>query len=159
MLFETGLCQSLRQLSQEWSSLIGGSVSLRTINERINAVEGLIEAQRKLPINEVPSGLQLDGIWLSLQTQSDNAETIKVDKRGRKRHRRTGKRMVVLVALGLWSDASGRRQILDWELAESESQAAWEKLLQRLYDRGVQAESGLKVVVRDGGGGLGEALS
>jgi len=48
---------------------------------------------------------------------------------------------------------------LDWQLAESESQAAWEKLLQRLYDRGVQAESGLKVVVRDGGGGLGEALS
>ena len=159
VLFGTGLCQSLRQLSQEWSSLIGGSVSLRTINERINAVERLIEAERKLPIKDVPSVLQLDGIWLSLQTQDDSTETIKLDKRGRKRHRRTGKRMVVLVALGLWSDESGRRQILDWQLAESESQAEWEELLQRLYDRGVQAENGLKVVVRDGGGGLGEALS
>ncbi len=103
--------------------------------------------------------MQLDGIWLSLQTQSNSPESVKLDKRGRKRHKRTGKRMVILVALGLWSDGSGRKQILDWQLAESESQAEWEKLLQRLWERGVRAANGLKVVVRDGGGGLGEALS
>ncbi len=40
VLFGTGLGQSLRQLSQAWSSLIGGSVGLRTIN----AVKKLIEA-------------------------------------------------------------------------------------------------------------------
>jgi len=105
----------------------------------------LLEVERKQPIGEVPSVLQLDGIWRSLQTQTDSAETIKVDKRGRKRHIRAGKRGVVLVALGLLSDGSGRRQILDWELAESECPFAWGKLLQRLWKRGVQAERGLKV--------------
>lgn len=48
---------------------------------------------------------------------------------------------------------------MDWQLADSESQAEWEKLLQRLWERGVRAESGFKVAVRDGGSGLGEALS
>jgi hypothetical protein len=27
---------------------------------------------------------------------------------------------VVLVALGLWTEGSGKRQILDWEIADSE---------------------------------------
>lgn len=158
VLFGSGLCQSLRRLSAEWSSLIGGSVGLRTLSERINAVESLIEVERKGSLASVPSVMQLDGIWLSLQTQADQPETIKIDKRGRKRHKRTGKRVVVLVALGLWSDDGHRREIPDWQVAESENQADWEKLLQRLYDRGVNAETGLRVVVRDGGTGLGEAL-
>lgn len=96
----------MRQLSQEWSSLIGGSVGLCTINERINNIESLIEVERKKPLEAVPSVIQFDGIWLSLQTQTNEAETIKPNKRGRKRHQRTGKRKVVLVALGLWSDGS-----------------------------------------------------
>lgn len=159
VLFVTGLCQSLRQLSQEWSSLLGASVGLRTINERINKVETLIEVERKKPLTSVPSVIQLDGIWLSLQTQTGDETTIKVDSRGRKRHKRTGKRMVVLVALGLHSDGSGRREIMDWELAESESEEAWTKLLQRLWERGARAENGVRVLVRDGGSGLGEAIS
>ena len=159
VLFGAGLCQSLRQLSQEWSSLIGSSVGLRTINSRINAIESLVETSRQQPLAAIPSVIQLDGIWLSLQTQDNTPETSQVDKAGRKRYKRTGKRMVVLVALGLWSDGSGKREILDWQLAESESQAEWEKLLQRLWERGARAEKGLKVLVRDGGGGLGEALS
>ncbi len=65
--------------------------------------------------------LQLDSIWLSLQTQADNVETIKLDKRGRKRQLRAGKRMVVVVAPGLRSDGSGRRQLLDWQLVANQS--------------------------------------
>jgi putative transposase len=161
VLFGTGLCQSLRQMSQEWSSLLGSSVGLRTLNERITKIETLIEVERAKPLASVPSVIQLDGSWLSLQTQTDeNGQTpIKLDRRGRKRHKRTGKRMVVLVALGLWSDGSGRREIVDWELAESESEVAWTKLLQRLWERGAKAENGVKVLVRDGGSGLGEAIS
>jgi transposase-like protein len=94
-----------------------------------------------------------------LQTQTNEEATLKLDRRGRQRHKRTGKRMVVLVALGLYSDGSGRREIVDWELAESESEVAWAKLLQRLWERGAKAENGVKVLVRDGGSGLGEAIS
>jgi hypothetical protein len=36
VLFGSGLCQSLRQLSEQWSGVLGSSVGLRTINERIN---------------------------------------------------------------------------------------------------------------------------
>jgi Transposase, Mutator family len=161
VLFGTGLCQSLRQMSQEWSSVLGASVGLRTINERINKIQTLIEVERKKPLAQtsVPSVIQLDGIWLSLQTQTGDEASLKVDRRGRLRHKRTGKRMVVLVALGLHSDPSGRREIVDWELAESESEEAWTKLLQRLWERGARAENGVRVLVRDGGSGLGEAIS
>src|SRR5437868_6092593 len=36
VLFSSGLCQSLREISERWSASVGGSVGLRTINERIN---------------------------------------------------------------------------------------------------------------------------
>jgi Transposase, Mutator family len=154
-LFGSGLCQSLRNLRDEWNAFLGGSVGLRTINEAINQIEGLIKVTQTEPLKAIPVVVQLDGIWLTVQTQTD---PIKLDKTGRKRHKRTGKRMVVLVALGLWSDGSGHREILDWDLAEGESFEAWQSLLERLVKRGLTVEAGLKCVVRDGGGGLGEAV-
>ena len=38
---------------------------------------------------------------------------------------------MVLVALGFWNDGSGRREILDWEIAKSEEHSEWERLLNR----------------------------
>ncbi len=126
VLFSSGLCQSLREISQRWSAMVGGSVG------------------------------QLDGIWLTIQSQSDKE---KPDRRKRQRKERKGKRVVVLVALGFWNDGSGRREIIDWEIAKSEEHTEWEKLLNRLWERGVRPEQGLQMVVRDGSGGLGEALA
>jgi putative transposase len=154
VLFGSGLCQSLRDLSQQWSATLESSVGLRTINERINQIEPLLQQAHCQPITDVPAVVQLDGIWLTIQTQQ---ETIKPDRRQRRRHQRTGKRVVVLVALGFWSD--GRRQVLDWEIASSEEHTEWEKLVQRLWQRGLTPEQGLQAVVRDGSGGLGEALA
>ena len=65
--------------------------------------------------------VQFDGIWLSMQTQQ---EGITEDSRKRKRHHKRGKRIVVLVALGLWTDGIGKRHILDWEVPDQEDQAA-----------------------------------
>lgn len=98
--------------------------------------------------------VQLDGIWLTIVSEQ---EALKVDKRGRLRHQRQGQRMVVLLALGFWPD--GRRAVLDWEIATSEEHTQWEKLLERLRQRGLSPERGLQAVVRDGSGGLGEALA
>jgi hypothetical protein len=123
VLIGLGLCQSLRQMSQQWSARLRSSVGLRTINERINQLEPLLRQARSEPITDVPAVVQFDGIWLRVQTQTD---TIKLDKRGRKRKKRKGKKMVVLVALGLWTDGSGKREILDWQVADGESKAAWE---------------------------------
>lgn len=155
-LFGTGLCQSLRSLSQQWSAVVGGSVGLRTINERINQIAPLVSQAHKEPIQEVPSIVQFDGIWLRLQTPTD---TVKVDKRQRKRKKHVGKKVVLLVALGFWTDGSGRREILDWQIAEGESKAAWEPFVHRLWERGLQPEKGLQAVIRDGCGELGEAIA
>src|SRR5258708_2297075 len=84
-------------------------------------------------------------------------EKIKPDKRKRQRKQRTGRKMVILVALGLWEN--GRREVLDWQMAKSEDHHEWEVLVQRLWERGCRPEQGLQLVVRDGSGGLGEALA
>jgi putative transposase len=156
VLFGSGLCQSLRLLSQEWSATLESSVGLRTINERINQIEPLLEQGRRKPLTEVPPIVQFDGIWLRVQSQTD---TIKLDTRQRQRHQRSGKKVVLLVALGFWTDGSGKREILDWQVASSEGKAAWETLVNRLWERGVRPEHGLQAVIRDGCGELGEALA
>ena len=73
-------------------------MGLRTINERINQLEARLAHVHREPISEVPAVVQFDGIWLSMQTQQDS---LYEDRRKRKRHRTRGKRMVVLIALGL----------------------------------------------------------
>src|SRR5947209_16895220 len=156
VLFSSGLCQSLREISQRWSATLGGSVGLRTINERINQIEPLVRQAHGEPISDVPSVVQLDGIWLTIQSQTQKE---KPDRRKRRRQERKGQRVVVLVALGFWNDGSSRREIVDWEIATSEEHTEWEKLLNRLWERGVRPERGLQMVVRDGSGGLGEALA
>jgi len=153
-LFGSGLSQSLRHLSQEWSARLRSSVGLRTINERINQLEPLSRQAHSEAITQAPAVVQCDGIWLTLQVPQD---AIKPDKRQLQRHQRTGQQVVVLVALGFWED--GRREIVDWHIAKSEDHTEWESLLHRLWQRGLTPEKGLQAVVRDGNGGLGEAVA
>jgi transposase-like protein len=153
VLWSTSCCQSLREIAERWSATVGGSVGLRTINERINQIEPLIQIARKEKIEDVPKVIHFDGIWLTLVEQN---ETVKPDRRKRARHQRKGRRVVVLVALGFYKD--GRRKILDWQIAKSEGHEEWEVLLNRLEQRGVSPETGLKMVVRDGGGGLKQVI-
>src|SRR5712692_7853546 len=119
-------------------------------------LEPLLQQARNQRITEVSARVQFDGIWLRVQTQT---ETVKLDKRGRKRKKRKGKKVVVLVALGLWTDGSGKREILDWQVADGESKAAWEPFVHRLWERGLRPETGLQAVIRDGCGELGEAIA
>jgi hypothetical protein len=149
VLFGSGLCQSLRQLSQQWSGVLASRGGLRTLNERINQIEPLLQQGRSEPISQVPAVVQFDGIWLRVQTSTD---TSKLDKRQRKRKKRSGKKVVLLVALGLWTDGSGKREILDWQVADAESKAAWEPFVHRLWERGLRPEKGLQAVIRDGCG-------
>src|SRR5216683_7932607 len=71
VLFGSGLCHSLRQMSQQWSAVLLSSVGLRTINERINQIEPLRKLAHSEPIVDVPAVVQFDGIWLREQTQTD----------------------------------------------------------------------------------------
>lgn len=153
-LFSSGLGQSLRAIKERWSGQLGSPIGLRTINELINQVEPLVHQMQEQHFPEAPTVVQCDGIWVTIQSQT---QAMALDKAQRKRHQRSGKKVVILVALGFWPD--GRREILDWEIASSEAHAQWELLLNRLWMRGVSAEQGLKMLVRDGCGGLGEAVA
>ncbi len=152
----SGLCESLRHVSERWSEAVGSSIGLRTLNERINQIAPVLEEAHRAPITQVPAVIQFDGIWLRLQMPTG---TVKTDRRGRLRQQHKGKRMVLLVTLGLWADGSGRREILDWELADGETQPDWQRLLDRLWERGVRPEAGLQAVIRDGKGELGAAVA
>ena len=116
-------------------------MGLRTINERINQIEPLLAQAHRDPISNVAPVVQFDGIWLRIQIPTG---TEKPDKRQRKRQERKGKKVVLLVALGFWAD--GTRAILDWDRASGESQAAWERLVHRVWKRGVRLETGLQGV-------------
>ena len=152
----SGLCESLRHLSERWSEAVGSSIGLRTLNERINQIAPLLAQAHQTPITHGPAVIQFDGIWVRLHVPTGS---LKTDRSLRRRQQRKGKRMVLLVALGLWADGSGRREILDWELAEGETQPDWQRLLDRLEERGVRPEAGLQAVIRDGCGELGAAIA
>ena len=47
VLIGLGLCQSLRQMSQQWSAVLGSSVGLRTINDRINETRAAAKASAR----------------------------------------------------------------------------------------------------------------
>lgn len=59
----------------------------------------------------------------------------------------------VLTVMGFTS--SGRREILDWRVADSESAACWSELMRSLVDRGLR---GVKLVVSDAHRGIRAAI-
>jgi transposase-like protein len=155
-LWSSGCGQSLRDISERWSATVGHSVGLRTINERINQLEPLVHQFHHTPLEQVPEVIQLDGIWVTITEQG---EVVVLDRRNRARNERHGKKRVILVALGFWTEnGKEKREIVDWQIAESEKHEEWEVLLHRLVKRGAKAENGLKAIIRDGCGGLGQAV-
>jgi putative transposase len=59
----------------------------------------------------------------------------------------------VLVAVGFTSD--GKREMLDWRVGDSESEATWGDLFRQLKDRGLK---GLRLVTSDAHGGIVAAM-
>jgi len=62
VLWSSGWCQSLREISERWGAMLGSTVGLRTVNERINQIERLVEKYHEQPIDHAPDVIQLDGI-------------------------------------------------------------------------------------------------
>src|SRR5260221_587974 len=148
-------CEAIKPVLQEFLEAEGNAkLGRKKGASRHSTVQPLAKQAHTEPISKVPPVIQLDGIWVTITSQQ---EKIKPDKRKRQRKQRTGCKMVILVALGFWPD--GRREILDWQIARSEDHHEWEVLVQRLWERGCRLEQGLQLVVRDGSGGLGEALA
>ena len=118
-------------------ALLGRSVSPSTVSQVAKTLDAAVAAFHRRPLQNRYKALMLDGVVL---------------------YRKTGAgalRRPVLVALGLRH--GGKKEIIDFRLAASESAAEWEKFLADLYRRGLSGE-GLDMICVDGGGGLLAAL-
>jgi len=66
------------------------------------------------------------------------------------------KQKTVLVAYGI--KTNGKKEVIDYTIEMGESAAAWSRLLQSLYERGLSGNN-LELIIHDGCTGLIEALS
>jgi transposase-like protein len=145
---------TLRQVGQMTAPANGGPLAKSTINERVLDVAKLVGALRQGPVERVPAVLLVDGLWVNLMVVTQETYT---NRQGQTRKRLRRQRIVLLVALGV-DPQSGEWWVVDWQRAAQEDQAGWERLLERLRQRGVTAEKGLRLIVSDGSEGLAAAL-
>jgi hypothetical protein len=142
---------SLREMQAALAHSAVGELGLRTINERLHQLQ---ELTPDLAADPVPPILQIDAIWY---TQLLPTGETRPDSQKRQRAVKKGQKRPILIALGLWPE-TGRREILAWELGQSEDAAAWVHFLGRLEEQGLRGANGLKLVIHDGGSGLCAAL-
>jgi transposase-like protein len=128
---------STRKVGETLLALLGRPISATTVSQVAKTLDAAVAAFHRRPLANHYQALMLDGVVLARKTGAGAL------------------RRPVLVALGLRRD--GKKEIIDFRLAASESAAEWEKFLADLYRRGLTGE-GLRMICVDGGKGLLAAL-
>jgi len=128
---------STRKVGETLLALLGRKVSAATVSQVAKTLDAAVTAFHRRPLANRYQALMLDGVVLARKT---GAGALK---------------RPVLVALGLRHD--GKKEIIDFRLAVSESAAEWDKFLADLYRRGLTGK-GLDMICVDGGAGLLAAL-
>lgn len=131
---------STRRVKEVLTPLTGPrALSATTVSRITRVLDAQVRRFHQRPLPDTYEYLILDGIYLNAKSP--------IKKR----------RRCVLVVYGVM--ANGRRELVDFELApKGESQAAWERFLNRLYHRGLEGKN-LKLAVLDGNRGSWNALS
>ena len=135
LAFALGL--STRKVGYALLPILGERVSATTVSRISRQLDQAVEAYHQRDLSDDYEILILDGLVLKRKT-------------GLGAQKRT-----VLVALGIRPD--GRKEIIDFRQASSESEFAWENFLHHLYARGLRGAH-LKLIIIDGGKGLIAAL-
>lgn len=135
LCFVLGL--STRKVGSALLPILGEKVSASTVSRIAKELDSHVAAYHQRKLKDQYEVLILDGIILKRKT-------------GVGAQKRT-----VLVALGIRPD--GKKEIIDFRQAFSESQSAWEGFLNHLYKRGLSGKN-LKLTLIDGGKGLKAAL-
>lgn len=128
---------STRKVGEVLLALLGRPVSATTVSAVAKTLDGAVAAFHRRPLKDAYKALMLDGVVLARKTGMGAL------------------RRPVLVALGLRPD--GKKEVIDFRLAGSESAAEWEAFLSDLYRRGLTGER-LDMICVDGGAGLSAAL-
>src|SRR6266404_4459796 len=128
---------STRGVGRVVSLLTGESVSAQTVSRLTRVLDEQVAKFHHAPLGDDWCYLMLDGVWLKVRRAFGP------------------QRVLLLVAYGVRTD--GRRELLAFVRAKSESQAGWEGLLNDLYRRGLQGQR-LQLVITDGCAGLAAAI-
>ena len=128
---------SVRKVGEALLPILGRPISPATVSTVAKQLDAVVAAFHARPLRERYRVLMLDGVVLARKT---GAGAIK---------------RPVLVALGLRPD--GKKEVIDFRLAQSESAAEWERFLGDLIRRGLAGEA-LEMICVDGGSGLLAAL-
>jgi transposase-like protein len=144
---------SLRWIKACLDARLKSSVGLRMLNERVRQMAQLVVPWQQRYLEDVPPVVRVDGIWLPLMTRTGE---VRKDRLGRKRAVKTGEKVPVLVAQGVWP-ASGRQEVVAWELGSAEDEESWEALLTQMWKQGISPERGFRLLVGDGSTGLEQA--
>ena len=128
---------STRKVGEVLVPLLGRPVSASTVSRVAKTLDAAVAAFHGRPLANRYKALMLDGVMLASKT---GAGALK---------------RPVLVALGIRHD--GKKEIIDFRLAASESVAEWERFLTDLWRRGLTGDA-LEVICADGGQGLIAAL-
>lgn len=128
---------STREVGAVLEGLTGSPVSASTVSRVCKALDKLVAEFHRRPLADAYQYLILDGIWLRCKGAQE------------------GRKVAVLAAYGITLD--GRRELIDFHQASSESEANWTRFLQSLYQRGLRGAR-LRVATTDGATGLIAAL-
>jgi transposase-like protein len=131
------LGMSTRKVSTALLSLLGEKVSASTVSEVAKRLDHAVKTYHRRKLGDGYRFLFFDGVVLKQK------EAARVQKK------------IILCAYGItWE---GKKEMIDFLLAASESQNAWEGFLRDLYGRGLEG-SRCELITTDGGKGLKNAL-
>lgn len=134
-LFFAGV--STRAVAEVLEILWGYAPSASTVSAVVAQIEAEVKAFHQRDLADDYVYLFLDGLTVTLKELP------------------TAKKRLVLVAYGITRD--GRRVLVDYHLAASESSTEWERFLLKLQERGLRGQH-LRLIITDGGSGLGKAV-
>lgn len=129
---------STRKVAQALLPVLGEAVSATTVSRVAKTLDGAVEAFHRRPIRRKYRFLVFDGVVLKRRTWAGSVKR------------------VVLVALGITDE--GKKEVIDFTIAQGESETAWERFLCDLYQRGLDGQ-GLEMIITDGAKGLLAALA
>lgn len=130
---------STRETAALAETMTGVSLSPAAVSRLARALDEQVATFHRRPLTFKARYLIVDGLWLSVRGRAGRAA-----------------RRVVLAAYGI--DADGRRELLDYRQAASESTAEWRRLLTSLVQRGLDPDA-VELVVADGAEGIAGAVA
>ena len=128
---------STRKVGEALLCVLGERVSASTVSRVARGLDTAVKHFHKRRLEDVYRVVLLDGVVLKRKTGAGSISR------------------PVLVAMGIRED--GSKEVIDFRLASSESEAEWESFLTDLQGRGLELE-GTELLCVDGGKGLLRAL-